>query len=227
MSLIYNSSLCFWVHRLYLALHLLWSTQGLASHLQPCHDLCVSRGRIQQQRPLPLLTYCPPTVCEHRLCCWCWMRSTWMHSEGQVLLFVCCETKPAHSREQHIQLSHRNFINFILRCAARETRHAEPAKEIFGHGLGLCGSQASMSKFLHFAVSNVNFIFSPNRFVCQVENEWKVSVLKARSHSIRRLCIFWRLFNQTGLLKNQFTYAELWNLRVSIMLLPLEGGRRW
>lgn len=116
-------------------MHLLWSTQGLAGHLQPCHDLCVSRGHIQQQRPLPVLTYHPPTVCEHRLCRWCWMRSTWMHSEGQVLLFVCCETKPAHSREQHIQLSLRNFINFILRCAARESRHAELAKEILDMAL--------------------------------------------------------------------------------------------
>lgn len=91
-----------------------------------------------------------------------------------MLLFVCCETKPAHSRKQHIQLSHRNFINLILRCAARETRETKTCRADqgnFGHGLGLCGSQASMSRFPHFAVSNVNFIFSPNRFVCQVENE--------------------------------------------------------
>lgn len=124
-----------------LSLRLLWSARGLAGHLRPCHDL------VCRQRPLTLLTYRPPAVCEHRLCCWCRMRSTWMRSEGQALLFVCCETKPARSREQHIQLSRRNFINFILRCAARETRHAEPGQGNFGHGLGLCGSQASTSRF--------------------------------------------------------------------------------
>lgn len=142
VSLIYTSGLCFWVHRLYVC-HCVFSGAhgGWLAICGLAVTGCVGRGPWPCS-PIALLQFVNIVIAAGvgcgRLGC---------AARAKRCFFVCCETKPARSREQHIQLSRRNFINFILRCAARETRHAEPAKGNFGHGLGLCGSRASTSRF--------------------------------------------------------------------------------
>lgn len=83
----------------YLASPLLWwcCTKGLVGHLQSCHDLCVCRGLIQQQMPLPLLLYHPPPVCEH-------IASGGVEGQGgRAFPFVCCEAQLA---QPHVHTPH-------------------------------------------------------------------------------------------------------------------------
>lgn len=107
--------------------------KGLVGHLQPCHDLCVCRGLILQQMPLPLLALSTlPPVCEHIPAGGLEGCGGLDARRGKIRLPVCCETQLARPHpKQHNQSSHWNFINFILGRAARETTLAELAKKIW------------------------------------------------------------------------------------------------
>lgn len=86
------------ITRICLALPLLrWcGTEGLVGHLQPWNDLCVSRGLVQQQLPLPVappgartalwVDACPSPssgACKYFCCRWMWRGAgTWPHKES-------------------------------------------------------------------------------------------------------------------------------------------------
>lgn len=125
---------------------------------------------------------CPshsPGLCTYF--CWCCSRTRWLartvrQSPAPRLLWSAAGPTTHSHREQRNQSSHRKFINFILRWAARKKLclHMQSWPRTFGRCSLLCGHRASIGRFPCFSVSDVGFIFIHNHFLCQVQNGWEV-----------------------------------------------------
>lgn len=133
--------------------------------------MCLQRPRSAADA-LALACLSPSSGLWTYFCRWCrrvgWLGRTERQSPALGLLRNAAgPTTRSHTASNTInQVSGISLISYW--GEQPEKLHTQSWPRKVGRGPALCGHQASLSRFLYFAVSNVSFIFIHNHFACQV-----------------------------------------------------------